>query len=76
MASEVHALVFGFYTAYTLQHMVTATTGTTSRIEAYFDSKTVFDVIAKQGRTNEKLFQIDMSALLESYSSRGLSRIA
>lgn len=74
MASEIHALVLGFVATFSIQHLITRITGRRPTIEAYVDSKTVFDVIAKQGRTSEKRLQIDISCLRESYEKGELQR--
>ena len=44
-------------------------------LEAYVDSKSVFDVIAKDGVTTEKRLQIDIYALRQSYKNSELSGI-
>lgn len=75
MASELHSLTMGFDNAYVVQHLLMEITGRLLEIEAYIDSKTVFDVVAKQGRTGEKRLAIDVSALRESYACGELARL-
>lgn len=76
ISCEIHALVLGFETAHTMQHLIEVITGIRPGIEAYLHSKNVFDVIANQDITPENLLQIDISALRESYSRLELSIIA
>lgn len=76
MASELHNLTCGFDNAFVIQDLMMALTGHRHPIEAFIDSKTVFEIIAKQGRTMEKRLQIDVSALRESYSKGELARLA
>ena len=67
MAAELLGLVYGFDNAYLLQHMLTEILGYTVPVDAYADSKIVFDIIAKRGPTLEKRLQIDAHALRESH---------
>lgn len=76
MESEIHALVLGFDYAYIIKDMVRDITGMNMPIEAIVDSRTVFDVIEKDGLTTERRLQIDICALRESYSRGELARIS
>lgn len=40
------------------------------------DSKTVFNTVAKQANTPEKRLQVDLNAILESYSNNELANIS
>lgn len=51
LSSELHALVQGFDIAYVLQHLFAELMDRRLEIEAYVDSRSVFDVVAKQGKT-------------------------
>ena len=76
MAAEIQALVLGFDYAYVIQHLVEEIIGRTIKLEAMIDSKTVFNVVAKDGQTAEKRLQIDVLALRQSYDLGELDRIA
>lgn len=67
LAREIHALVLGLDATFPIHNFIGEITGHKHGIEAYVDSKTVFDVISKKGRTTEKRLQIDISFLRESY---------
>lgn len=75
LAAEVHALVLAFDMAYVIQDMLHEILGRKIEIDAYVDSKTLFDVVAKDGNTSEKRLQIDIYALRESYDKGELSRL-
>lgn len=57
------ALVLGFDYAFVVKDLLYDMTGTVFPIEAIVDSKTVFDIIAKQAQNTEKRLQIDDMAL-------------
>jgi hypothetical protein len=67
MAAELHGLVLGFDNAFVVRQMVSEISGREIPIDAYIDSKTVFDTITKLGTTLEKRLQIDAAALQESH---------
>lgn len=69
MAAEFHALMEGFDAAYVAEDMMEECLGQQVPIDAYIYSKTVFDVVAKQGSTTERRLVIDVSALRESYAN-------
>lgn len=58
MARELHELVLGFDHAFAIFDLLAKILGRKIEIEALVDSKTVFDVVAKNGRTQEKRLQI------------------
>jgi hypothetical protein len=67
MAAELHGLVLGFDHAYVVQTIVSGIMGRDIALDAYIDSKTVFDTVTKLGPTLEKRLQIDAAALQESH---------
>lgn len=75
LASEIHSLVLGFDVAYVVQHMLNEIIGRKLKIEAYVDSRSTFDIVAKQGKTVEKRLQIDIHCLKQSYSNGELSKL-
>lgn len=54
MAAEVHGLVLSFDYAYILRDLVSEIIGGKVTIEAFVDSKTLFNVVAKDGATSER----------------------
>lgn len=76
MAAERLALVYGFDNAYILQCMLQEVMNRKIPIDAYVDSKTVFNVIARKGPTLEKRLQIDAFALRESHTKGELITLA
>lgn len=52
MESEIHSLVLGFDTTFTVRYLIEEITGNSLQIEALSTPKKFFDVIPKQGRTN------------------------
>ena len=76
MAAEIQALVLGFDFAFLIKDLVDEILGTDMRIEALIDSKTVFNVVAKDGKTAERILQIDILAHRQSYDIGELDRIA
>lgn len=65
MASEIHALVHGFDSAYITKHLIEEVMGTKLEIDRYVDSKTLIDVVSKSAATSEKRVQIDDQSLRE-----------
>lgn len=51
MAPELHALIAGFDQAFVIRDIMSWIFGKNIEIEAYVDSKTVFDVIANDAST-------------------------
>ena len=76
MAAELFALIYGFDHSFTVRDALHQTTGQLIPIYAFGDSRTVFNVIAKQSSTTEKRLQIDVNALRESYRKGELSSLA
>lgn len=76
MAAEVQALVLGFDYAFIVKDLIEEIIGRSIRLEALIDSKTVFNVIAKDGQTAERRLQIDVLALRQSYDIGELDRLA
>lgn len=67
LAAEGHALVVGFDSSFIILEMLQEITGRTIDLEAFGDSKTLFDFVAKNGGTQEKCLRMDIYALKESY---------
>lgn len=75
MAAEVHVLVLGFGYAYVIRSFLNELIGQEVSLEAYYDSKTLFNVVAKDGETTERRLQFFVIALHESYERGLLSHI-
>lgn len=75
MAAELHALVLAFDFGFVIREMVAEVLQRDVAIEALVDSKTVFDVVAKDAKTSERRLQIDVHALRESYARGELTRL-
>lgn len=67
MASELHALIIGFDHACTIRGLLEEIVGQKVDLDAYVDSKTVFDAVATDRKTTETGLRICISALRESY---------
>ena len=76
MAAEKHALFSGFDNSYMVQDIVSEILGRKIEIDAYGDSRTVFNVVAKHSNTLEKRLQIDVNALRQSHSNGELRYLA
>ena len=76
MAAELHALVLGFDYAFLVKDLVEEILGRKIVVEAMVDNKSVFNVIAKDGKTAERRLQIYVLALRQSYDLGELERIA
>ena len=76
MAAEIQALVLGFDFAFIVKDLIEEILGREVKLEALVDSKTVFDVIARDAQTSERRLQIDVLALRQSYDRGELDRIA
>ena len=76
MAAEIQALMLGFDYAFYVRDLLEEILGRSFKIEAMIDSKTVFNVVAKDGKTTERRLQIDILSLRESYDNGELNRIA
>lgn len=66
-AAEIHALVSAFDFALFIANLLAETIGRTPTIEAVVESRTLFDVVSKDGITSELRLQIDVFAPKESY---------
>ena len=75
MAAEIQALILGFDYAYLIKDQLDEILGRDVKIEAVVDSKTTFNVVAKEGKTTERRLQIDIMTLRQSYDNGELSRI-
>lgn len=75
MEAEVQELILGFDNAFLVKDLVDEIIGGCMNIEAMLDSKKVFNVVAKDGKTELRL-QIEMTALCKTYENGGLQRIA
>ena len=67
MAAELLALVNGFDHAFVIQHTLQELFGRTISIDAFVDSRTTFNCVAKQAGTTESRLQIDAAAIRQSY---------
>lgn len=75
MASEIHALVLWFDRDISIRHLIQEILVRAVEVQVYVDSKTVFDVIAKDGQTNERSLQIDICALQETYANGEVTKL-
>lgn len=66
MGAEIQALVLGFDFAFLEQYLIEEILGKSIRMEAMMDRKTVFNVVAKDGKTEERRLQIDILALRQN----------
>lgn len=76
MADEIQALVLGFDYAYIVKDLAKEIIGRKLKMEALVDSRTVFNVVAKDGQSTEKRLQIDVLALHQINDEGELNRIA
>ena len=76
MAAEVIALVLGYDVAFVVKDLVEEILGREVKLEVMIDSRTVFNVIAKDGQTAEKRLQIDVLALRQSYDAGELEQFS
>lgn len=74
MAAEVQGLVLGFDYAFVIRQLLFEILGRKICLEAFVDSKTLFNVVGKDGATTDRRIQIDIYALRESYAKGELSR--
>ncbi len=75
MAAEIHALIYGFDSAYITKSMMEEILNREIDIEAYVDSRTTFNVIARSAPTLEKRLQIDVFGIRESHEKGELKRL-
>lgn len=76
MATEIHALILGFDQTYATRDLLTELIGRKVEITGFVDSKTLFDVVTKDGTTTKKGLLIDICALKESYDRGELKRLS
>lgn len=65
----------GFDYAFLIQDLVLEILGKQIRIEAMIDSKMVFNVVAKDGKTSERSLKIDIIDLCQNYDIGEVDRI-
>ena len=75
LAAELMALVHGFDQAFVIQHTLHEILGRNLPIDAYVDSRTAFNFVAKNADTMEKRLQIDANALRQSLQQGELRSI-
>lgn len=68
MAPELLALVTGFDYAYGLKVTMQELLGREMELDVFVDSRTTFNCVAKNASTLEKMLQIDVAGLRESYA--------
>jgi hypothetical protein len=68
LAAEILALVYGWDNAFVIRHTLEEMFGKKVPVDAFVDSRTTFDCVAKQSATLEKRLAIDISALRQSYT--------
>lgn len=76
LAPELHALIYGFDQAYLAQHILQTVLSREIAVDAYVDSRTVFNIVAKASPTLEKRLQIDVHALQQSHERGELRYLA
>ena len=76
LAAELHALIYGFDQAYLAQHIIQTILCRDIPLDAYVDSRTVFNIVAKSSPTLEKRLQIDVHALRQSHEKGELRYLA
>lgn len=74
-SAEDYALVYGFDIAYVILDTLQRLLGRDVALEAYIDSCTLLNVVAKNGNTAEHHIQIDILALEEGYRRAELSQV-
>lgn len=75
MAAEVHALVLAFDFGYIIRDATEQLLDRRIEMEAFVDSRTLFNVVAKNGSTTERRLQIDIMASKKSYPPEELQKI-
>lgn len=76
MAAEVHALVLAFDYAYVISDMAQQILGGRLDIEVDMDSRTMFNVVVKNGTTMDRCLQmIDKLTLHDAYSKGDVRKI-
>lgn len=75
MASEVHALIHAVDIGMIVRDALNELLNRNVEMEAFVDSRTLFNVVTKNSNTAERRLQIDIFALRESYKNGELKRI-
>ena len=75
MAAELLGLVYGYDNAFIVKHTLESCFGTKIRMDAYVDSRTVFNTVAKGKGTLEKRLQIDAFAIREAHRKGDLTTL-
>lgn len=75
MAAGLLAFVYAFDNDFVVRSMLEQILKKKVPIDAYLESRTVFNVVAKEGSTLEKRLQIDVKTLRESYAQGELRNI-
>ena len=76
MAAEVQALILGFDFAFVIRYLINDITGIHMDIEGMTDSRTTFNVVAKETQSTERRLQIDIHSLRESYDTGEMKRMS
>lgn len=75
MAAEVHALVHAFDHRFIIRKTLEELMGRRIEIEAFVNSRTLFNTMSKNSTTTEQRLQITVCALRKSYRKRELKKI-
>lgn len=73
-AAELHALTYGFGNAFVIREVAAEIIGRRFELEVYVDSKTFFELVAKDTYSYEKRLQIDIHGIRESYTNGEVTR--
>lgn len=74
MIAEVHALVWAFDHRYFVRQALEELLGRQVEMESFVDSRTLFNIIAKNNSTAQGRLQINVWVLKESYKRGQLTR--
>lgn len=75
MKCELHALIMGFDCGFIISDVLSEFLRINLVLKSFIDSKTVFDIIVKDGNSTERRLQVDIYALRESYVRADLAII-
>lgn len=75
LPAEMNALVLGFEYSFIVRDLLESVIGRTLKLESLVDSKTLFDIISKNGATSESRLQIDVLSLRQSHYNGDLNKI-
>lgn len=76
MAAKIHGLIYGFDSSIYIQTLLQELTVFNFEIHGVVDSKTLFNVVTKDGSTLEKRLQIDVWPIKESFSRGQLKQLS